>query len=112
MNINVYFALGTAIVLEVAGTTLLKLSDGLTKPLAATGALLSFGVCLYFLSLALRVIPTGIAYAIWSGAGIVLVSLIGWVFLKQRLDLPAIVGIGLILCGVLVLNLLSRSTVH
>ncbi len=109
---NAYVALGIAILLEVIATTALKISDGFSRPLYGVGALLTYGVCFYLLSQALRTIPTGIAYAIWSGVGIVLISLIAWLFLKQRLDAPAILGISLICAGVIILNAFSKATVH
>ena len=83
---NAYAALGLAIAAEVLATTLLKLSDGLSQPAYSAASLVGYAVSFYFLSQTLRTIPTGIAYAIWSGAGIVLVSVIGWLVLKQRLD--------------------------
>jgi small multidrug resistance pump len=73
---------------------------------------LGYGVSFYFLSIALRSIPTGIAYAIWSGAGIILISLIAWLFQGQKLDAPAVGGMGLIIAGLLVMNLLSESAPH
>lgn len=109
---NAYVALGIAIVLEVVATTSLKLSDGFTKLGFGIGALVAYGVCFYFLSQTLRTVPTGIAYAIWSGVGVVLVSLVGWLFLKQRLDGPAILGIGFILAGVVILNVFSKTVAH
>lgn len=109
---NAYLALAAAIVLETAATTMLKASDGFSKVGWGLGALATFAVCFVLLAHTLRTIPTGIAYAIWSGAGIVLVSTAGWLFLKQRLDAPAIIGIGLILCGVLVMQLFSKAAVH
>ena len=71
-----------------------------------------YGIAFYFLSLALRGIPVGIAYAVWSGVGIVLISVIGWIAFGQRLDAAAVLGIGLIMAGVIVLNVFSRSSVH
>ena len=102
--------LGLAIVAEVAGSAALKQSVGFTRPGFAFLSLTGFAVALFFLSLALRVVPRGIAYAIWAGAGIVLVSLLGLVVFRQTLDAAAIVGIGLIICGVIVINTLSSST--
>lgn len=102
--------LGVAIVAEVIATTALKASDGFTR--AGPGALSAIGylVAFYFLALTLRTIPVGIAYGIWSGVGIVAIAIIGWVRFGQALDTAALVGIGLIVAGVLVLNLFSRST--
>ncbi len=109
---NAQLALGLAIVLEVIATTMLKLSDGFARWSYGLAALLLYGVCFYLLAIALKTIPTGIAYAVWSGAGIVLITAVGWLFLGQRLDAPAILGIAMILGGVLVLNVFSSSTAH
>jgi small multidrug resistance pump len=104
--------LSIAIVSEVVGTSALKSSDGFTKLLPSILVILAYGTSFYFLSLTLRVIPVGIAYAIWSGVGIVLLSLIGWFLYGQKLDLPAFMGIGLITAGVVVLNTLSKVSTH
>lgn len=104
--------LSIAIVSEVVGTSALKSSDGFTKLLPSILVILAYGISFYFLSLTLRLIPVGIAYAIWSGAGIVLLSLIGWFLYGQKLDLPAFAGIGLITAGVVVLNTLSKVSTH
>lgn len=109
---NPYVYLAAAILLEVIGTSLLKASDGMTRWLPATGSLLSYAVCFYLLSITMKSIPTGIAYAIWSGVGIVLISLIGLFVFKQRLDAPALIGIALICAGVLVINLFSKASTH
>ncbi|CAM4440516.1 SMR family transporter [Stenotrophomonas indicatrix] len=111
---NPYVYLAGAIVLEVIATSLLKASEGMTRLGPRLGALAGYGVCFYLLSLSLTMksIPTGIAYAIWSGVGIVLISLIGLLVFKQRLDAPALIGIGLICAGVLVINLFSHSSAH
>lgn len=104
-----YACLGVAIVAEVFGTTALKLSDGFTRPVPSMLTLAGYAVSFYLLSLSLRTISTGVAYAIWSGVGIVLINAVSWVWFKQTLDLPAFIGIGLIMAGVLVLNLFSGS---
>ena len=70
---------------------------------------LGYGIAFYFLSLTLKTIPTGIAYAIWSGIGIVLISLVGWWYFRQTLDWPAILGMGLIVAGVIVINVFSKA---
>ena len=101
-----------AIVGEVIGTSALKASESFTRLGPSLITALGFAVAFYFLSLALRTIPVGVAYAVWSGAGIVIISIIGYVVFHQSLDLPAIIGIGLILAGVLVLNTLSQSSTH
>ncbi len=98
-----------AICAEVAGTTALKASEGFTRLVPSVLVLIAYGVAFFFLSLTLRTIPVGIAYAIWSGCGIVLISAVGWVFYRQNLDWPAIAGITLILAGVLLINLFSET---
>ena len=104
--------LAIAIVAEVIGTSALKASDGFTKLYPSLIVIVGYGVAFYFLSLTLRTIPVGIAYAIWSGVGIVLISLIGGLAFNQKLDLPALLGISLIAAGVAVLNLFSKSAGH
>ena len=73
---------------------------------------LGYGLAFYFLSLTLRTIPVGIAYALWSGIGIALIALAGWIIYRQPLDMPALIGMGLILAGVLVINLFSKTASH
>ena len=97
-----------AIFAEVAGTMFLKLSEGFTKPLPSLGVAVFYGMAFYFLSLTLRAIPVSVAYAVWAGVGIALVVVAGWVFFGQRLGLPALAGIALIIAGVVVLNIFSR----
>lgn len=109
---NIWLSLGIAIVAEVIGTTLMKYSQGFTKLLPSLGTLLFYGIAFYLLSLTLQTLPTGIAYAIWSGAGIVLISLVGWILLGQKLDMPAILGMVLICAGVLIINVFSKSVAH
>lgn len=104
--------LAIAICGEVLGTSFLKASEGFTKPGPSAIAVASYVVAFYFLSLTLKSLPVGIAYAIWAGVGIVLIAAIGLVFLGQKLDAPAIIGICLILAGVLVVNLFSRTVPH
>lgn len=107
-----YVFLGLAIVAEIIGTSALKASDGMTRLSPTLISLGAYAVAFYFLSLTLRTIPTGIAYAIWSGVGIVLISAIGWIWFKQSLDAAALIGIALILVGVLVINLFSKTMGH
>ncbi len=104
--------LAIAIVAEVIATSALKASEGFSRLGPSTVVVLGYGIAFYFLSLTLREIPVGVAYAVWSGIGIVLISLIAWVLYGQALDTAAWAGIGLIIAGVLVLNLLSKSTVQ
>jgi small multidrug resistance pump len=101
-----------AIVAEVAGTSFLRASAGFTKPLPSLVVVAGYGLAFFFLSLTLEKIPVGVAYAIWSGAGVTLIAAIGWLFLGQKLDLAAMVGMGLIVAGVVVLNLFSKSAAH
>jgi small multidrug resistance pump len=107
-----YLYLGVAILAEVVATTALRAADGFTQLWPSLISIAGYVVAFYFLSLTLRTMPVGIAYAIWSGVGIVLISLAGWLIYKQLLDLPAIIGMGLIMAGVIVINLFSKSTVH
>lgn len=98
-----------AILAEVAATSALKASEGFTRLWPSVIVVLGYGAAFYFLSLTFRTIPVGVAYAVWSGIGIVLISLIGWIVYRQSLDVPTIIGIALILAGVVVINLLSKS---
>lgn len=101
-----------AIIMEVIATTALKFSEGFTKLIPSLVVIVGYAISFYLLSLSLKVFPMGITYAIWSGAGIVLISLIGWLFLKQKIDLAGIIGIALILMGVMVINLFSKAIPH
>jgi small multidrug resistance pump len=112
LSINTTLALALAIITEVAGTTALQLSQQLTKPLPIVVMAICYLASLYCLSLALKTIPIGVAYAAWSGLGIVLISAVGYVKFGQALDAPAIVGVSLIVIGVVVANVFSKSLVH
>lgn len=101
-----------AIVSEVLATSALKASEGFSRPWPSLIVVVGYVLAFYCLSLTLRSLPVGVAYAIWSGLGIVLVSLIAWLLYGQKLDLPAIIGMGLIIAGVLVMNLFSRTVAH
>ena len=107
-----YLLLGLAIAAEVLGTSALKASDGFTRLAPSLITVVAYGVSFYLLSLTLKTMPIGIAYAVWSGVGIVLISAIGWLLYGQRLDAPALIGLGLIVAGVLVVNLFSKSAGH
>ncbi len=109
---NAFLFLGIAIVAEVLGTTAMKASEGFTKLVPSIATLLAYGTAFYFLSQVLSTIPVGVAYAIWSGVGIVLISLLGWFVYKQALDAPAVIGMGLIIAGVVVINVFSKSSAH
>ncbi|QLI81567.1 multidrug efflux SMR transporter [Chitinibacter fontanus] len=104
--------LAIAIIAEVIATSALKATAGFSRLLPSLLVVAGYGTAFYFLSLTLRSIPLGIAYALWSGAGIVLVSMVGWFFYRQQLDWPALLGIALIISGVLVINLFSQSAGH
>ncbi|MDT1061250.1 SMR family transporter [Paracoccus sp. CPCC 101403] len=112
MPILTYATLIVAIVLEVTGTTFLQRSEQFTRLVPTLMMGLCYAGSFYFLSHALRAMPLGIAYAIWSGLGIVLVSLIGLFVFGQRLDVAAMIGLGLIIAGVIVVNLFSGSISH
>jgi len=101
--------LSIAIIAEVIGTSALKSAEGFTKFTPSVIVVIGYGISFYFLSLTLKTIPVGISYAIWSGVGITLISIIGYFFYKQTLDIPAIIGILLIIAGVIVINLFSKS---
>lgn len=101
-----------AIIAEVIATSALKSSEGFTKPIASIIVVLGYIIAFYCLSLTLKTIPVGIAYAIWSGLGIVLISAVAWIVFDQKLDVWGIVGIALIMSGVLILNLLSKTNAH
>ena len=107
-----YLYLALAIVLEVVGSSFMKASDGFSKLLPTTITIIAYIACFFFLSQALKSIPLGIAYAIWGGLGIVLTALISVIIFKQSLDLPAIIGIVLIVAGVFVMNFFSKSSTH
>lgn len=104
--------LSIAIIAEVIATTALKASEGFTRLYPALITAAGYAIAFYCLTLTLRVIPVGIAYAVWSGVGIVAISVIGYFMFKQTLDAAALIGIGLIIAGVLVLNLFSKSALH
>jgi small multidrug resistance pump len=102
-----YLYLAIAIVCEVIGTSALKATEGFTRLGPSIVVVIGYGLAFYFLSLTLRTVPVGVAYAIWSGAGVALITLIGWLVFKQRLDAAAIFGIGLIVAGVVVIQFFS-----
>ena len=104
--------LAVAIVLEVVATSALKASDGFTKLLPSVVVVVGYGAAFYTLSICLRSMPVGVVYAVWSGVGVVLITLVGWLFFKQALDLPAFLGIALISAGVIVLNFFSKAVPH
>jgi small multidrug resistance pump len=104
--------LAIAIVAEVIATSALKASHEFTRVVPTIIVVTGYLTAFYFLTLSLRVIPVGIAYAIWAGLGIVLIAIISWILYGQKLDLPALLGMGLIISGVLVINLFSKTGGH
>ncbi|WP_263419648.1 DMT family transporter [Terriglobus albidus] len=104
--------LAGAILAEVCATSALKQANGFTRLLPSLVVVIGYGVAFYCLSQTLKTIPVGLAYAIWSGVGTVLIALVGWLFYHQKLDLAAILGMALIVSGVLVLNLFSSTVGH
>lgn len=104
-----WLLLGIAIVFETIGTTALKASDGMTKAGPVVLVLLAYAASFWLLALVLRVVPVGVAYAIWSGAGICLIAGIGWTIFGQKLDMPALLGMGLIIAGIVVIKAFSSQ---
>lgn len=107
-----YIALGFAIALEVTGSTFLQKSEQFTRPLPTAAMALCYVASFYMLSQALKVLPLGIAYAIWAGLGIILTATVSFFVLRQALDVAAWLGIGLIVAGVIVMNVFSRTVGH
>jgi small multidrug resistance pump len=107
-----YLYLSIAIVAEVIATSSMRLSDGFTKLGPSAVTITGYVVAFYCLSLTLKAIPTGIAYAIWSGVGIMLITAVAWLFQGQRLDAPALAGMALIIAGVVTMTVFSRAVVH
>ncbi|WP_028605558.1 DMT family transporter [Ottowia thiooxydans] len=107
-----WLILALAILAEVIGTLALKASDGFTRLGPSALVVAGYGTAFFCLSLTLRTIPMGIAYAIWSGVGLVLITVAGWILFGQKLDAPALAGMALIVAGVAVMNIFSRSAAH
>ncbi len=104
--------LGVAIVSEVVATSALKAAEGFTRPLPSLVVVVGYGIAFYCLSVVLRTLPLGVTYAIWSGVGVALVALVGWLVYGQSLDLAVVIGLTLIVAGVIVLNLFSKTVAH
>lgn len=104
--------LAIAIACEVLATSALKATEGFTRWQPSVLVAVGYALAFYFLSLTLRSLPVGVVYAIWSGVGVVLVSVLGWFLYRQTLDTAALVGIGLIVAGVMVLHLFSKAAGH
>jgi small multidrug resistance pump len=109
MGTRAWLLLAVAILAEVVATSALKATLGFTRPVPSAIVVVGYGIAFYCLSLALYTLPVGVTYAVWSGVGMVLITLIAWLVYGQALDAAAIVGLALILAGVLVLNLCSRT---
>ena len=107
-----YVYLAIAIVAEVVGTSALKASEEFTKLIPSIIVVAGYGLAFYFMTLVLRTIPIGITYAVWSGVGIILIAVIGAIYYKQLPDMPAILGMGLIISGVVVIHLFSKTVSH
>ncbi len=107
-----YALLAIAIVAEVIATSAMRASEGFSRLVPATVVGIGYGIAFYCLSLTLKTIPVGIVYAVWSGAGIVLITLVAVVMYRQVPDVPAIIGLGLIVAGVAVLNMFSKMQAH
>lgn len=112
MDMNAWWILGLAILAEVTGTAALKASAGFTRLWPSVVVAVSYTIAFYCLSLVLKTLPVGIAYAVWSGLGIVLITLVAYVLYGQTIDLPGLIGMGLIVSGVAVLNLFSKAAAH
>ncbi|GEO16810.1 DMT family transporter [Microvirga aerophila] len=107
-----YAYLLAAIVCEVVATSALKAAEGFTRFWPSVVVIVGYALAFYCLSLTLRTIPVGIAYTVWSGIGIVLIAVVGWLAYRQPLDWPAIIGMGFILAGVVIINLFSKTAGH
>ena len=107
-----YLVLMFAVLFETIGTTALQASQQFTRPLPSVVVVIAYGAAFYLLAIALKTFPVGIAYAMWSGFGIVFISIIGFAVFGQKLDLAAIIGLAMIIGGILVINLLSNTATH
>jgi small multidrug resistance pump len=107
-----YLYLALAIIAEVAATSALKASEEFSRLIPSLIVVVGYGVAFYFMTLVLRVIPVGVTYAIWSGLGIVLVTVVGFFLYRQTPDIPAMLGMGLIISGVVVIHVFSRTYGH
>jgi len=107
-----FITLLIAVIFETIGTTALQASQQFTKPIPSLIVVISYATAFYLLALTLKHMPVGIMYAIWSGSGIVLIAIIGWVVFRQTLDLPAILGMTLILAGIVIIQVFSKTAAH
>lgn len=110
--LKTYLFLLIAIIFEIIATSSLKASEQFSKFWPSVITVVGYAAAFYFLSLSLDKLNLGVAYAIWSGVGIVIISIVGLLLFKQKMDLPAIIGVGLIICGVVVINLFSKTASH
>ena len=108
----IYAMLVVAIAAEVVATTALARSESFTRLVPSLITVTGYAIAFYCLSITLRVMPTGVVYAVWSGMGIVFITAIGWVWFGERLDLPALIGLGLIVLGVIIVNVFSQTVPH
>jgi small multidrug resistance pump len=111
-QMNQWLVLGGAFNAEVVATSALKASDGFSKLIPSLVTVAGYAIAFYLLSLTLRTMPVGIAYAIWAGAGTILIGAVAWIWYGQKLDLAAVIGMALIVSGVIVLNVFSKSAAH
>ncbi|BFU65107.1 DMT family transporter [Rodentibacter abscessus] len=107
---NPWVLLAISICLEIAATNLLKLSNGFTNPVPTIGSLTLYAIAFYLLSIIFRTLPVGLAYAVWSGVGTVLTAVVAYFAFGQKIDMAGLIGIGLIILGVLIINLFSSTT--
>jgi len=107
-----YLFLVLAILTETVGTSALQASQQFTRLVPSVIVVVGYGLSFYLLALTLRYMPVGIVYAIWSGLGVVFIAAIGWLIFGQKIDLPAALGMALIIAGIVVLHLFSKSTAH
>lgn len=107
-----YAYLLVAILFEVLATTALKETYGFTRLVPSLVTIVGYAFAFYFLALTLRTMPVGVVYAIWCGAGIIFITTIGWVWFRQVLDMPALIGIGFIMVGVMIINMFSKTLIH
>jgi small multidrug resistance pump len=112
MTLHVFLLLALAILAETAGMTALQASQQFTRLWPSVLVVVAYGISFYLLALTLRTMPVGVVYAIWSGLGIVFIAAIGYVVFGQKLDLPAVIGTGMILAGIVVIQLFSKVTPH
>lgn len=110
--VNVYVVLVLAVIFEALGTTSLQASQQFSRLVPTLGVALGFGMSLYLFTIVLKTLPLGITYAIWSGLGICLTAFLGWAIFRQGVDVPGLLGIGLIIAGIAVINLFSDTAMH